>query len=369
MTFQHFAVALLVSFITFISLSTNGYSEQIQSSEAQTLLAIQRMLNYPSALTSWNNTTDFCNTKPTSSVIVICYQNSITQLYIFGNVMGTQPPPQPINNFSMQLLVTTLSTLPNLNVLVLSSLGLTGTLPTKVSLLSSLTTLNLNSNFLTNPLPLELSSLSNLRSFSLDDNLFTGELPDWFHSFPSLRSFSIKNNMFNGTLPNSLTHLDSLRVVGLSHNGFDKLPDFSGLTNLQVLDLDHNDFKSGSEFPYYLLSMPSITHFDISGNKLRGRLLEDQKCSGGLEFVDLSFNLLTGSLPKCLAVKNSSRTVLFDWNCLETAGGDEGRTQQHQISYCDDQTSVAVRRIGPHLIMAMVSVPVVVWIVGGIVIA
>jgi hypothetical protein len=67
-----------------------NHSEQLQSSHSQTLLRIQQLLNFPSALRNWNNSTDFCNTDSNSSLTVVCYEDTITQLHIIGEGK-TQP--------------------------------------------------------------------------------------------------------------------------------------------------------------------------------------------------------------------------------------------------------------------------------------
>ncbi|CAI0433189.1 unnamed protein product [Linum tenue] len=400
--FQKSAVVVLVSLI--ISLSIN-HSEQIQSSQGQTLIRIQHLLNNPSVLSTWNSSTDFCSLDPTSSVSVVCYQDTITQLHIIGNKGRSLLP----RNFSMESFVTTLVSLPTLKVLTLSSLGLWGSLPGKIARLSYLEILNISSNFLYDTIPGELSSLSTLQSLALDDNMFAGELPHWLGSLPVLSVLSLRKNMFNGTLPDSLSNLENLRVLSLSHNYFrGEVPDFSRLTNLQVLDLEDNDF--GTEFPqlgnklvtlilsknkfrdglpteissYYqlerldlsnnnfvgpfplcLLALPSVTYLNVGSNKFTGMLFENQSCSGELKFVDLSFNLLTGHLPKCL---HSKKTVISDGNCLET-GDDQS---QKPVSFCRNEAlAVGViphmkNREGRSSKAAIIALGVIGGVVGGI---
>ncbi|CAN1246105.1 Probable inactive leucine-rich repeat receptor-like protein kinase At3g03770 [Linum grandiflorum] len=362
---------LQISAAILVILLSINLSYELQSSEFQTLVRIQKLLNYPSYLTSWNSTTDFCNTAPNPYATVVCYQNSITQLHIIGT--SSRPSLLP-KNFSIESFVTTLVTLPNLKVLTLSSLGLWGSLPGKIARLSSLEILNVSSNFLYDAIPGELRLLSSLQSLALDDNMFSGVLPDWIGlKLPGLAVLSLRKNMFNGTLPDSLGSLENLRVLALSHNYFHgEVPDFSRLTNLQVLDLEDNDFgtefpKLGNKlvtlvlsknkfrdglpseissfrqlqkldisrnnfvgpFPPSLLALPSIAYLNIAGNKLTGKLFENQSCSTQLEFADLTSNFLTGHLPKCLHQK----TVVANGNCLE-AGEDEG--QQNPVSFCSN---------------------------------
>ncbi|KAJ6379839.1 hypothetical protein OIU76_016487 [Salix suchowensis] len=364
--FRYSAILLCVVLVLLI-----GCSEQLQSSQGETLLRIQRLLNYPSSLSSWNSSIDFCNSEPNASVTVVCYEKSITQLHIVGN-KGT---PRLPGDFSIDSFVTTLVGLPSLKVLTLVALGLWGPLPGKIARLSSLEILNVSSNFLYEAIPRELSSLSSIQSLGLDDNMFAGEVPNWIGSLQVLSVLSLRKNMLNGSLPDSLSNLENLRVLALSHNYFQgEVPDLGSLRNLQVLDLEDNAFgpqfpKLGNKlvslvlsknkfrdglpagvtsyyqlqrldlsnntfvgpFPQSLLSLPSVTYLNIAHNKFTGMLSENQSCSADLEFVDLSTNLLTGRMPNCL-LQGSKKKALYAGNCLDT--GDQN---QHPISICRNE--------------------------------
>ncbi|KAK4272351.1 hypothetical protein QN277_020919 [Acacia crassicarpa] len=354
---KQFHTSLLLLLIT--ALLSICDSEQLQFSQLDALLRIQKDLNFPAALNSWNNNTEFCNADSNSSSTVVCYEDTITQLHIIGEARTSFLP----RNFSVDSFFLTLARLPNLKVLTLVSLGIWGSLPAKISHLSSLEIFNMSSNCLYGAIPPELSSLSNLHTLILDENMLAGQLPDWMDSFPDLTVLSLKNNKFNGSLPDSLGSLENLRILSLSHNHFyGMVPDLSRLENLEVLDLDsnalgpqfpelgtklvtlilrNNSFRSGipSEVTSYyqlerldislntfvgpfqpaLLSLPSITYLNISGNILTGMVFENMSCNSELEVVDLSSNLLTGKLPKCLVSKSSDRTVKYARNCLDGA--------------------------------------------------
>ncbi|XP_020580299.1 probable inactive leucine-rich repeat receptor-like protein kinase At3g03770 isoform X2 [Phalaenopsis equestris] len=348
-------------------------SSQLQSSQAGALLRLKHLLNFPFVLTSWDGSTDFCNAEPNPSVTVVCYEESITQLHINGNISSPRLPA----SFSIDSFFTTLTRLPNLKVLSLTSLGLWGPIPAKISRLSYLEILNMSSNLLDGTIPAEISHLKNLQTLILDHNHIDGRLPDWIGSFPRLAVLSVKNNSLNGPLPVSLSSMESLRLLVLSFNAFSGLlPDLSGLSNLQALDLESNFF--GPEFPslnrklvkifmrnnsftggipseigsyYYLLqqldissnrfvgpfmpsllSLPSIQYINISGNRFTGMLFPNESCNGELKVVDLSSNLLTGSLPTCLSSRSMDMSVLYCGNCL--ANKDQ---VQHPNTFCQNQ--------------------------------
>ncbi|XP_021888737.1 probable inactive leucine-rich repeat receptor-like protein kinase At3g03770 isoform X2 [Carica papaya] len=357
--------------VLFSILASLNHAEQPQSSHAQTLLKIQGLLNFPAVLSSWNNSTNFCNAETSSSLTIVCYEENITQLHIVGNKGAPLLP----RNFSLDSFIMTLVKLPDLKVLTLVSLGLWGHLPRKIGHLSSLEILNVSSNFLYGSIPRELSSLVSLQTLILDDNMLSGEIPSWLGSLPTLTVLSLRKNMFNGTLPSSLSRLENLRVLTLSHNHFyGDVPDFSSLINLQVLDLkdnalgphfpklsdklvmlvlSKNKFRSGipaeassyyqlqqldlsfnrfvGPFPTSMLALPSIIYLNIGTNKFTGMLFENLSCNAELKYVDLSSNLLTGSIPSCLVPKSRRKVVLYGRNCLA------GRENQHPFSFCHNE--------------------------------
>lgn len=369
--FKQSLILLLLVVSFHISLS-----EKLQSSQVETLLRIQSLLNFPAVLNSWSKKTKFCNLDPTPSVTVVCYGNNLTQLHISGDKGAPKLP----HNFSIDSLVTTLVKLPSLKVLTLASLGLWGPLPGKIERLSSLEMLNISSNFLYGKIPEEISYLTNLQGIILDDNMFNGEIPDILGSFPALNALSLRNNSFDGLLPKSLSKLIGLRVLTLANNQFSgEVPDLRGLKNLEVLDLENNSlgpdfpqlenklvtlilsnnkFRSGipdgiglyyqlekldissnkfmGPFPMSLLSLPSINYLNISGNKFTGTLSNNMSCNDALTFVDMSFNLLTGDLPDCLESKSKKKIVHYEGNCLNMLDNS-----QHEYSFCRNEALAA----------------------------
>ncbi|XWS08181.1 hypothetical protein CRYUN_Cryun41cG0057900 [Craigia yunnanensis] len=321
-------------------LNSVHFSHQLQPFQSNALWEIQQLLNYPSVIGSFYNTWDFCNTEPTTSVTVICYEDNVIQLHIIGNN------------------------------------GLWGPLPDSVGKLSSLEVLNLSSNYFNGFIPVELSYLRNLQTLKLDHNMFTGQVPGWLSSLHALAVLSLKNNSLFGTLPSSIASLDNLRILVMANNRlFGELPDLQNLPNLQVLNLENNHF--GPHFPalhnkvvtlvlrnnsfqfgipielgsYYqlqkldismnefvgpffpsLFALPSINYIDVSGNKLTGRLLQNMSCNDELAFLNLSSNLLTGYLPACLQPTFKSRVVMYASNCLS----DEEQ-EQHPSNFCHNE--------------------------------
>ncbi|TYI24035.1 hypothetical protein ES332_A06G205400v1 [Gossypium tomentosum] len=105
-------------------------SDQFQPFQYNALKQIQQFLNYPSVLTIFDSTWDFCNVESSPFLTIVCYEDNVTQLHITGN-NGVFPPSLP-QNFSIDALFSSISSLSNLKVLSLVSLGLWGPLPATI---------------------------------------------------------------------------------------------------------------------------------------------------------------------------------------------------------------------------------------------
>lgn len=384
------------------------YSQQLQSSQFQTLLRIQKLLEFPKALDGVSNTTDFCGLPPSPSLTVVCHESNITELLIVGE--KPSPPAHAAFSasfqtlspaFSADSLFTTLTKLYGLRALSLVSLGIWGPLSSKMDRLSSLEMLNISSNFIFGSIPYELSGLSQLRRFIMDDNMLNGSVPDWFSALPGLEFLSLKDNRLNGHLPSSLSSVQTLKVLVLSGNNLSgDLPDLSTVSNLQVLILEDN--KLGPNFPIlgkglvrvslssnrfsgripsclktldqlqhldmsfnalsglpppFLFSLPAIRHLNLARNSLCGTLPPNLSCGKNLGFADISANFLSGELPSCLMSKSSKRTVNFTGNCLVT-----NVQPQQSYSYCQAAQAAHVSQKDPR---TNNKISILIGIVGG----
>jgi hypothetical protein len=166
--------------------------------------------------------------------------------------------------------------------LVLNNQNLTGTLPASLYVLKDLGELSFADNNLTGPIPSlwfqEDDALGNLFVLDLDDNDMTGAIPTSLWTLPLLRYVYLNENVFTG----SLESVDTA----------DTLNDNQVSVFLEEVWLYGNDL-SGS-LPVWLYAHPRLAHFLADHNRFSGSLPSPGKSF--LEYVDLSFNELSGPL-------------------------------------------------------------------------
>ncbi|VAI63990.1 unnamed protein product [Triticum turgidum subsp. durum] len=189
-------------------------------------------------------------------------------------------------------------------------------------------------------------SLSTIRVLSMDNTSMTGKLPIWIGNMTSLSFLSARYNMITGTVPLGIGALGNLTVLDLSYNKLNGVlikEHFSGLLNLEDLDLSFNSLKMdiepnwvppfrlkylwlqscrvGPRFPEWLrwqtdiddlrlgntglddvipdwfwVTFSRASYLDASGNKLHGSLPANLQHMSA-ETIYLGSNQLTGQVP------------------------------------------------------------------------
>lgn len=324
-----------------------GSHAQLSTSESRILLQIQKHLEYPEALKEWNRWTNFCYLPPSSSVVVVCSGNHVTELTVIGAKNSSQTLKKDANfvasqqslsgSFSIDSLFTLVTKLSGLKKLSLVSLGLWGPIPSKISRLCSLEMLNISSNFIYGDIPLSIASLKSLQSLVLSQNMINGSVPD-LSGLESLQEIDLGNNQIGSEFPSLGTNLVYIK---LQNNSFrSQVPSqFKKFYVLQWLDVSSNHLVG--PIPSFIFSLPALWYLNLAGNQLTGAIPKGTACGGKLWIVDISRNLLIGNLPSCIGSKSSNKNVFTSWNCLS------GAKYQHALSYCQRQ-ALAVKPPSKH---------------------
>ena len=177
---------------------------------------------------------------------------------------------------------------------------LTGTIPPELGHLSMLVELDLYDCSITGTIPASLGQLNNLIDLGLDGNAeLTGTIPPELGNLSLLTDLYLRDCSLTGTIPASMYHLSHLIYVALNNNLLmGSIPsNFGQLAQLQQLYL-YNNLLSNS-VPSTLSNLSSLVELQLQNNKLSGSLngLFNSETQRLLNFVDVSHNQLTGSLP------------------------------------------------------------------------
>ncbi|KAM0908751.1 hypothetical protein ACQ4PT_015238 [Festuca glaucescens] len=167
-----------------------------------------------------------------------------------------------------------------------------------------ITTLLLSNNSLSSGFPLFLRHCASLMFLDLAQNKFTGELPRWItEAMPSLVMLRLRSNKFSGHIPIELTSLQAVRILDLSNNKFSGaipqyLENLKGLTG-NATDSVGNPFEEayGKGIGFIIVG----SYSDSFSVVIKGQVLEYRKNTLYLMSIDLSCNSLTGEIPEELS--------------------------------------------------------------------
>ena len=130
-----------------------------------------------------------------------------------------------------------LGRLSSLDQLYLFDNQLSGDIPSELGNLSNLTIMYLHDNMLSGVMPPELAELNRLRNLTLDSNRLTGAIPSELGDMDSLEELWVRDNLLAGEIPSELEKLSDLSYLYLEGNGFAGcIP--SGLRDVANNDLD-----------------------------------------------------------------------------------------------------------------------------------
>jgi Leucine-rich repeat (LRR) protein len=214
-----------------------------------------------------------------------------------------------------------IGTLSQLGYLSVYNNHLNGTIPTEIGSLSRLGYIYLNINHLTGVIPSDIGSLSLLGGLYLDNNQLTGAIPSEIGSLSQLGYLYLYENQLSKVIPTEIGYLSQLSYLSLHSNLLTGVipSSISNLSSLIDLHLHHNQLAGSISFP--LTSFPRLQQLFLHHNSFTGRLndlfLSPSPNSSQLLNLDVSDNLLSGSIPSTLFLLSSLQSISLSLNCFE----------------------------------------------------
>ncbi|PRP85757.1 hypothetical protein PROFUN_06351 [Planoprotostelium fungivorum] len=205
-----------------------------------------------------------------------------------------------------------------LQIIRASNNQLYGDLPASFQYLKQCTDISVSGNRLVLSDFNILFSMIQLQKLDASNNIISGRLVDSIGNMTNLQELDLSYNMIPGELPAGLFMLRSLRVLKMNNNNL------TGTSDPLELDLSRNNLTGGVEF---MATLSSIQKLNISQNGFTGQipqfLIQHQMESldlsynrlegfsqtgpldftsslsvlGGIKFIDLSNNVITGPVP------------------------------------------------------------------------
>uniref|UniRef100_A0A2P2LN80 non-specific serine/threonine protein kinase n=1 Tax=Rhizophora mucronata TaxID=61149 RepID=A0A2P2LN80_RHIMU len=246
------------------------------------------------------------------------------------------------NNFFTGYIPASLDNCSQLTALHLSFNFLTGTIPSSLGSLRKLRDLKVWFNKLHGEIPPEITSIETLETLILDFNELTGVIPSNISNCTKLNWISLSNNRISGEIPASIGQLSDLAILKLSNNSlYGRIPpDLGDCQSLIWLDLNTNflngtippelfkqsgniavNFITGKRYAYLrnekseqchgagnLLEFAGIRSAELDRISIRhpcnftrvygGHTQPTFDDNGSMIFLDLSYNMLSGTIPK-----------------------------------------------------------------------
>jgi hypothetical protein len=195
--------------------------------------------------------------------------------------------------------------------IVLTKVGLSGTIPGSVGNWTQLERFVISFNAVSGSLPETLSRWTRMSDFDVNTNQLTGRLWPSFSAWNTTAGVKIdvSYNALSGTLPHELSKIDVVRFLALNNSFTGTLPpeykSWTGITRFAP----QNNFMTGS-LPQDYASWTALESFDMEYNQFTGSLPPEYGPAWlRLRYFTVRDNLLNGSLP----ASYSNWTGLFEF--------------------------------------------------------
>ncbi|XP_054813245.1 receptor-like protein EIX1 [Prosopis cineraria] len=311
---------LLFLLQSIISLATTGRGvlNHCREKERKALLLFKQGIHSDSGLLStWTNQEDedCCNwkgvycSKETGHVQILDLHGSFysSSVYLKGKINITslielhdlQHLDLSYNDFYLSDILESIESFTNLKYLNLSYSSFVGSIPYQLGKLSHLLSLDLSYNNLDRAIPWQIGNLSKLQYLNLEQNYLVGAIPSQLGNLTKLHTLKLGSSYDDLT---AIADGNNLNTECLSSNDFAFTSFINpNLTFLLHLDLSFNHLTSSTIF-YWLSNFTFNLHvLYLDDNLLRGSIPNSfGNIISSLEVLDLSNNKLRGEIPTSL---------------------------------------------------------------------
>ncbi|XP_043688109.1 LRR receptor-like serine/threonine-protein kinase RGI2 [Telopea speciosissima] len=204
-----------------------------------------------------------------------------------------------------------------LQALDLSHNFLSGPVPMSLFNLKNLTQILMISNELSGEIPATIGSCTSLIRVRLGSNQFSGQIPAAIGLLSHLSFLELSENQFSGEIPPEIGNCTQLEMVDLHENKLEGMipTSIESLRNLNILDLSMNRI-SGS-IPENMGNLTLLNKLVLCGNCITGSIPKSLGLCKDLQLLDMSINRITGSIPNELGSLQGLDILLnLSWNSL-----------------------------------------------------
>ncbi|KAH7315542.1 hypothetical protein KP509_21G054300 [Ceratopteris richardii] len=227
---------------------------------------------------------------------------------------------------------------PNLRDLVLNINLFTGSIPPTLANSTKLEWICLSSNLLTGSIPPSLGDLPMLGMLQIANNSLTGSIPPSLGNSTKLIWLDLNNNLLEGSIPPELSKnsgkitkgtLDHgneysfVKYLGRNCIGMGGLIEFKGIREETLFRLLRSigacpvtRLYRGTDPYYFSDDRGSLEYLDLSYNRLSGTIPSDLSSMGHLLVLSLSHNAITGTIPDSLSNLQNLNILFLDHNML-----------------------------------------------------
>ncbi|KAJ3702089.1 hypothetical protein LUZ61_005794 [Rhynchospora tenuis] len=296
-----------------------------------TLLKIKKQLGDPYGLRWWVKGFDYCNASanvaPDYSGIT-CTSTGRVESLILQNLDVTKPFPDGI---------CSLTEMDYLEIYKIP--GLYGPIPSCFTKLYNLFRLSVTYTSLSGAVPDFSGRIKplNLTTINLSRNQLSGTIPPSFGSLPKLNYLDLSLNRLTGTIPPALLSTSTPSLALANNNLTGELPKCYESVNFWVIDVGGNRLSgdasflfgkqkaavnivlANNDFEFDLSNVEfsdNLYGFDLSHNKIYGKIPKSFASAADLWFPNLSFNRLCGELPQGGNMGRFDASVFANNACL-----------------------------------------------------